>query len=35
MKNKIYNIATSIYDLQIPLVTLLADKIRDLTYEED
>ena len=35
MKWKIYKIATRIYDLQIPLVTLLADKIRDLTYEAD
>ena len=35
MKWKIYKIATRVYDLQIPLITLLADKIRDLTYETD
>lgn len=33
MKNTIYNLATKVYDLQLPVVSYIADKIRDLTYE--
>jgi len=33
MKEKIYNLATKIYDLDIPLISWLADKVRDITFE--
>lgn len=35
MKWFIYKIATRVYDLQIPIISLLADKIRDITYENN
>lgn len=33
MKQKIYNLATTIYDLDIPVISWLADKVRDITFE--
>lgn len=33
MKSTIYNLATKIYDLQLPVFSWLADKVRDITFE--
>lgn len=35
MKPKIYNLATRIYDLQIPIISWLADKVRDWAFSEE
>ena len=33
MQYKIYKLATRVYDMQIPVISWLADKVRDLTWE--
>jgi len=35
IKTRIYWIATEIYDWDIPLVSWVADKVRDWTFNED
>jgi hypothetical protein len=35
MKYKIYWYATVIYDKDLPIISWLADKIRDITYENN
>ena len=32
MKHKIYTLATQIYDWNIPIISFLADKVRDWSY---
>ncbi len=35
IKTRIYFIATRIYDTEIPIISQIADKIRDWSYNEE